>query len=161
MNRSISTILLIVLLLAFTSPAEAGLFGKKRNGNKIEKGVDPDCSCQFEKTYHENGNLRSQIFFKNGFRTGIWEYYNPDGTMFLQITNLEESIPANDDTRHGLYQYYWKDMLTYSENWQNNNKVKQLVVIPPFYKEMKEHYQKSGNPAPNYSTVQSNTVAEQ
>ncbi len=52
------------------------------DGTPMSQVTYKDCLMDGEwKTWFENGKLESEFYFDNGNPTGIWKFWNPDGTL--------------------------------------------------------------------------------
>lgn len=89
------------------------------NGNlqierEINKDSVPNGKCSF---YHENGNLMGHGLFNKGKWSGVWEFYNSDGTLD-EIGNHENGL------RNGKW-YRWNfidtDTIVYETNYKNGS----------------------------------------
>ena len=70
-------------------------------GNYFENGQligelthDERGMLTYGKYFHPNGNVRSEGAWKNGNKSGIWEYFNEDGTLKQRI-NYDEPAQTN------------------------------------------------------------------
>lgn len=75
-----------------------------------------------------NGRLVLERFYKNGFRSGTWKFYNEDGTLSREVIFAEGKCRWDDETEIAKNNYYWKGKLAYTEEViDQQTKVKKVI----------------------------------
>ena len=74
------------------------------------------------RTYHKNGNLKSEVFLLNGRKYGIFKEYHSNGELYIISSYI-------DDKLNGEYKSYYKNG---SELSLDNSKRKNLSSTDSF-----------------------------
>ncbi|RBL92423.1 c-type cytochrome [Chitinophaga flava] len=75
-----------------------------------------------------SGKLAFEKFYRNGFRSGTWKFYNEDGSLARKQVFKENTNRWDDETELAVTSFYQKGKLVYEEEI-TDYKTKQTKII--------------------------------
>lgn len=106
--------------------------GNVRSIRKFENDIEADANTvsplKYKRDYYNNGQIKTEITFRNGKPEGIRRDFDEDGNVVKSCVYrngvlVSEGIILNDGQKQGLWREYYNDGKLKSEgSYENNNK---------------------------------------
>ena len=133
----------------------SGLFGTYIDGddfNYFDNGVVATYTFWKNKkpegrqySNYKNGQLGYEQFYKNGYRTGTWKYYEEDGTIFKKIVFGEKGSMWGTPIDHSTDYYYRNGKLAYIETIEGGKVFNTEIKNQSLYQAIQDEKSKKKN----------------
>lgn len=107
----------------------------KENGIPVMEGYyhfgQPDSVV---KHYYPQGQVKTEGYYDEGTKTGVWVYYDLAGSKIKTIDYTEHPQPWQEDLQHGVYTYYAAGIQpAYRAEWFHETLIRDTILDTTSY----------------------------